>query len=418
VTITSPQYPQWAGFAFCEVLIGLDPHYEQSGNETNLWDSGVWDSDVWGSYFDATWYSLTSQVVSVSIDSGRQNLFDPGTSARASVSLFDPEGLWGLGGSNTALGAMIWIRGGPAGGDGAGFFFGKVTDARGDESLSTPYVTLRADDPLGFALGPDDVLQLPAQSVSARLGAILDRVSWPAEMRDIQTDPTALAPLTFTGSRLDAARGAVWDSGGTLYANGDGVITYRDRSLSQVQPWPPKYEIGTDPGMVAPGELALDEKQSAVRNLISWANADGTLSHQAADASSRARYGWANEIRTDVTLSSSAELAEIVDARLDALAWPVAAVEALQIPIYDDGSAELSAALVGDAVLLYYGGADRFTRLEIVAQVSHRIDAERWDVTLSLFDVATIAGPVAVWGEAAWNMNVWGPAEGRRVEVG
>lgn len=414
---SEPWAAPWSAWANVEVQLGLGPSWEPDPEDTALWDTAVWDVDRWTSIFGVIPFDVTAAVTSVSIDSGRQSLFDPGTSARATVVLFDPSGAFGLASNNSALGAVVFIRASSAGGSQRSLFLGKVVAADGDESLLTPYVTLRADDALGIALAPDDIFSLPFQYASQRMNAILDRASWPPELRDIQPDLTFMAELDVAGSRLDAARNTAWDTGGTLWATGDGVITYRNKTLSDVNPWPPRYVIGTDPGMVAPEGLRLSQAQAQVRNLISWSNRAGTVKAEAADVLSRSRYGWANEVRQDVTLEIQSAITARVTERLDALAWPVSAVGDITVPVIDGGSGELVTAAIGDPVLLYYGGADRFTRLGIVAQVSHRVDPEGWSVRLSMFDAAYLAGPNATWGNASWNLNTWGPAGAREVTV-
>jgi hypothetical protein len=395
----------WAPWAEVAVDLGIVRSWEATGTQ---WGGGAWGVDEWGLGYltPAAWHTITADIESLDIDTGRNGIDDPGDVGTCSLVLFDPTGDYAIGGARSALGDLVRVRVRHMASNRARIvFYGKVTEANAVGSFSEPTTSLKAIDMLGSVLGSDDGTPLPAQSTAERLDELLDRASFPKDLRDLDDDITELAPVDKVGSRLDAARGAVASAvGGSLWAAGDGTIRYRHGTFSlDPSQTDATYHIGTAPGFVCPSVLDLIENVNAVLNVYDWANQAGDVRATAIHTESVRRYGRNASVRTDLLNVRQVEADALVAGELHRTANPVEAIDSCEVPVHDDESAELVLVAIGELVEVAYTGAAPWGGLYLVGAYSHHISPDEWTVHLKAYE-ATVG---ATWGTGAWGVSEW-----------
>jgi hypothetical protein len=396
----------WADFAELVVELGPVGSWTPSGP---LWGVSEWGVGTWGSGYltPAAWSDVTASVIAFDTDTGRNGVSDPGEVGTASLTLYDPDGELGIAGAKERVGNLLRARVKHVSGDTwRGTFYGKVTDASADESLSTPTITLKAVDMLGAVLATDDVDPLAAQSVRERLDELLDRAGFPDTMRRLDADPTRLLTIDKIGNRVDAARGAVASSvGGTLFAVGDGAIRYEHGAQNLDPGTEADYLIGTVAGAVCPSALTLGEASARVINLYDWTSQDrdAPLHTALIEPNSVHRYGRLSSVRSDLLNSVQEELDDLVKSELSRTAWAIEAVESCEVTVGDDASAALVLAQIGELVDFTYTGADPWQAQQLIGKIGHHVSADAWTIELGAYP--PIVG--ALWGVGRWGVSAW-----------
>jgi hypothetical protein len=395
----------WAPWAEVAVDLGIVRSWEATGTQ---WGGGAWGVDEWGLGYltPAAWHTITADIESLDIDTGRNGIDDPGDVGTCSLVLYDPAGDYAIGGARSALGDLVRVRVRHMASDRSRVvFYGKVTEATAVGSFSEPTTSLKAIDMLGSVLGSDDGTPLPAQSTAERLDELLDRASFPNDLRDLDDDITELAPVDKVGSRLDAARGAVASAvGGSLLAAGDGTIRYRHGTFSlDPSQTDAQYHIGTAPGFVCPSVLDLIENVNGVLNVYDWANQAGDVRATATHTESVRRYGRNASVRTDLLNVRQVEADELVNGELKRTANPAELIDSCEVPVHDDESAELVLVAIGELAEFAYTGAAPWSGLYLVGAYSHHISPDEWTVHVKAYG-ATIGG---TWGRAVWGVSEW-----------
>jgi hypothetical protein len=398
----------WHDVAEIAVELGPVVTWVPSGSE---WGGGQWGSAIWGSQYltPAEWHDVTADVLAFECDTGRNGLNDPGEVGTASVTLDDRAGAHGIAGEKSWLGALLRATATCVStGARRVIFLGKIAEDHADESLSTPAISIKAVDILGGVLSTDDTDPLPAQSVRERLDELLDRAGFPMNRRELAADPVALLAVDKAGSRLDAARGAADAStGSTLYADGD-VVVYRHGAAMLDPSEPARFSIGTVAGAVCPTALTLAEQITRVVNVYDWSNSDrdAPIRATASNADSIHKNGRRSSVRTDLLNSRADELGELVRGELARTARPGDAVDSCSITVYDEGSAELVVAGLGDVISFDYSGADPWSSSQMIGSIAHHVGPDEWSI-----DVKAFAPEIgSQWGIARWGVSAWASA--------
>ena len=381
-TVTKP--PAWADFA--ELVVELGSNVVWSGASGALWGRAVWGRDRWTGLLEPDrWRDVTRYVLAFDYDTGRQGLLDPGDVGTATLTLFDPEGDFGIV-AHRSIGALLraWAR--TSGGERL-LFFGKVTEAGYVGDLDAPAVTLRAVDPLGIAFAGETLFTLGPQTVTQRLELLLDDALWPRIWRDIQLDPTGLTITRDPGLRIDEARRAVESAGGILWAEGN-VISYRGRGYTIDPEAPPAISISTDqPGPGAsPSQLGYREQIADTANRVVLQTIEPVLFAEAISPTSIAAKGVHWYRRSDLCTQGQGVLDALAQRILRLRAWPAPRLEPLQVIVHDAESAAATLVRLGDVADVTYTGSAPGRARSIVAGVSHHVSPEEWDVTLRTFN--------------------------------
>jgi len=411
MSTTAPAPAWWEVYAAVTVELGAGFGYTPVGS---LWGTATWGQAEWGAgLVPAEWTDITPAVLSVSVDTGRSGLFDPGEVGRATVTLFDRFGAYGLSG-RPALGALLRVSATLPGAEPIRLFVGRISQAGADHDLLEPKVTIGADDVLAVAFAGTEPQPMPAQTTSERLGWLMAGNLWPGWAQAVETDPTAhLAGSGTPKGRLDTARAAVADAGGTMWADGSGVIHYRTRNYVVADPTPAYYlTTGPDP-YPAPSRLGLLENLDPVVNELAWSNTKqlpdndpGVISATRQDVTSKQRFGLKHSGRDDLTLAAQSDLDERADREMALYSWPRSRVDPVEVFVQSPDSAAVLGAAVGQLVHVTYTGSDPWARAQLVAGYALDVSPDSLSMTLHLSD------PLAVIGEgpSAWGLTRWGEA--------
>jgi hypothetical protein len=415
--MSAPSAPAFfAPWAWLRVELGTGVGWAPTGD---TWGTALWGTATWGSGFEPEWHDVTAATLSFDTDTGRSGIFDPGDVAQASLVLFDPEGSFGIAGTRVATGSLLRAFA-QAGADERPLFLGRVTAAKATGDLVTPTVSVSAIDSLGTALGLDLPIPLPAQTVTERLHYLLDRVSWPERFRDIEDDATALLEVEDAKNLLDSARLAAESAGGTLWATGAGVITYRDRNFGVVSP-DVEMEIGTQGGDVAaPTQCELDEDMSRLANIVNLETAaddPAKLHASIADPRSIARFGPVTLSKSDLVTAVQADLNAIAARLLAAGVDPIERVDPLALEVHDELTARAVLLGIGSLVHVTYTGADPWERYLMLGGIDHKVSPDGWSVGLRCYDALSIGAGSSKWGLGWWGVSVWAESASKSREL-
>ena len=181
---------------------------------------------------------ISDQVGKISIRRGYNLLQDQFQAGTATVRVYDPTGAWNP--QNPAspyYGKLIPLRKMRVTGDGIYLFSGYTTGY---------FYTYPKDQDIGFVdIECSDAFRLfnmanittvtgssAGQTTGARIDDILDTVSWPASMRDINTgDSTVQADPATARTSLNALKNVEFSEQGAVYVSPGGNLVFDERSF-------------------------------------------------------------------------------------------------------------------------------------------------------------------------------------------
>jgi len=184
---------------------------------------------------------LTPDVRSISIKRGRNIMRDQYEAGTATVRVLDPLSYFNP--QNTAspyYGFLTPLRklriSATTGGVGYFLFSGYTIDYKYyyPQGQETAYVDIVCTD--AFRLMQQAAITTVASSTAGqdtgtRIGKILDQVSWPANMRTIDTgDTTCVADPATSRTSLDALKNAEFSEQGAFYINTAGTAVFKSRT--------------------------------------------------------------------------------------------------------------------------------------------------------------------------------------------
>jgi hypothetical protein len=182
--------------------------------------------------------NISSQVGKISIRRGYNLLQDQFQAGTASIRVYDPNGDWNP--QNPAspyFGKLVPLRKMRVTGDGIYLFSGYTTGYN---------YTYPKDQDIGFVdIECSDAFRLfnmanittvtgssAGQTTGARIDDILDTVSWPASMRDINTgDSTVQADPATARTSLNAIKNVEFSEQGAFYVSPGGNAVFDERSF-------------------------------------------------------------------------------------------------------------------------------------------------------------------------------------------
>ena len=181
---------------------------------------------------------ISNQVGKISIRRGYNLLQDQFQAGTATVRVYDPTGAWNP--QNPAspyYGKLVPLRKMRVTGDGIYLFSGYTTGYN---------YTYPKDQDIGFVdIECSDAFRLfnmanittvtgssAGQTTGARIDDILDTVSWPASMRDINTgDSTVQADPATARTSLNALKNVEFSEQGAVYVSPGGNLVFDERSF-------------------------------------------------------------------------------------------------------------------------------------------------------------------------------------------
>jgi len=332
----------------------------------------------------------------VTINRGRTRVLDKFEAGSATVDLIDTTGVFDPD-NGTHAGKILPLRqiriSATYGGTERYLFSGFIEGwtYRYDRGAALARVGLRCVD--GFRLLNLAKLTTVAGSsagdtTGARVGQLLDAVSWPASVRDIDTGLTTVQddPGTERTALAACQRMSATELGGFwITAEGDARFLDRQSAIEALDAATTDFDDdGSDIGYQ---RVAFEIDERVLRNTISVTRAGGSA-QTATDATSITEYFERVESRTGLLMDSDGDAAAQARAILAARKDPELRVEALTIDATEDSAARVAAALDLDffepiTVTRTQPGAGRVTRTLTVQGISHLITPSIWKTTFT-----------------------------------
>jgi hypothetical protein len=405
------------------------------GTTPTGWDAGTWDTDQWDGAASRLstrdvppgLTDVTCQVMSVTLNQGRDvplERFRPGT---ATVTFYDPDGVlspWATADDPTAdtvtrvgMDMVIWCET-P---DGTLRRFTGIVDSikdsfpnAGDEHTvqfdAVDYLSILAS----FTAPPVS----PAVGAGELTGARMHRILLHAGYRGdtaldagtIQVQGTTLQTnaLDELGVTTDAEMGALW-------CNRNGTLVFRDRYAMVTDPAFTTVQAifgdndDIDPTEICYTDITLVSDLSRVRNVVTIGNVGGTPL-TLSDTTSVALYRQRTFSDTSMIFADASDATNLAQQQLDAYAYAVNRIESLTVNVGTLTGDQLTAALETD-LLYQIEVRRRATGFPVDAElqvqgISERVDANNWTITYRTFaaHVVTLAN---VWDQGIWDVSVW-----------
>jgi hypothetical protein len=295
---------------------------------------------------------ISDQVGKISITRGYNLLQDQWQSGTASVRVYDPTGAWNP--QNPAspyYGKLVPLRKIRVSGDGIYLFSGYTTGYNytypKDQDIG--FVDIECVD--GFRLFSMANVSTVAgtsagQTTGARVDDILDAVSWPTSMRDIETgQSTVLADPGTARTSLNAIKNVEFSEQGAFYIapSGNAVFNQRSYIISK---------SGQNPTTFANDGSAIDYKNivfafddKLIINQASMTRTGGTLQYAYNDASIT-KYFPHSINYTDLIVETDAEALNIARTYVATRAETTIRIDAITLDLNTpDYTAGISAAL-------------------------------------------------------------------------
>jgi hypothetical protein len=238
------------------------------------------------------------------------------------------------------------------------------------------------------------------QTTSARVSAALDRLSWPAGLRDIQTGLHTMQTSHLAQSTLEECARAADAEGGAFFCGEDGSAVFRARDwlTTDARSIATQGYLGYDG---TPGPTAFDLayvpswERSRIVNEANFARIGG-LMQNAFDPTSQSLYKIRTRERTDLHNNSDAEVLFLAARTVEAFKDSRARIDAVTFSALDDPDNEdlnrmMWDTKIGDrlSILVAPGTGWSFEKEVHVMGISHEITADDWLVTLRLDDAFT-----------------------------
>lgn len=388
----------------------------------SLWDVALWDdaAAVWAGAPEQV--NLACDVISISINAGRDEPLARFRPASAVVAVSDPDGTlspWITASDPDAFatvrpGITLSIEARHVPSDVTyPVYTGtvmKISDTF--PNFTDHVVTFNCADALQVLAAYDGLEQPPAgagEHGGDRIQRILEMVSWRGD-RVLDVGVPALQETTLAQNALNEA-GLVTDTElGALFVRPDGVMRFLDRNgiagdphYTQVQ-----FTFGeVEPELCYAG-LELLTDADLVRNVISISNTGGTaVTH--ADTRSIGLHGPRTYQRFDLIHQDPAQSDIIADQYLAFFADASRRIESLEL--VPSVNTETIIAALSLQLLWRIQVRRRATGFQVIADlqvqgIEHQISAGEWKTTLKTFSASAVL-EVGRWQVGRWDSALW-----------
>ena len=262
-------------------------------------------------------------------------------------------------------------------------------------------------------------VELPAQTTSARVHAILDAALVTAERRDVTPSSVGLVPAELSGQAADLLGRTADSEGGAIYGDTDGRVTFRPRDWQTYVPGTPvDATIGNvEPADICPSGWVTTFRRADLTTRAIMGRDDGTVA-VVDDHDGQVAYGIEPFERTDLWCDTVDQLARLANRWIAVRSGN--AVPRIQSVAFD--------AARGDVVVDLLAATSPFTpsrwrcrhdddgrlvfdRDMFVTAVAHTVTAgnhgARWTAVVSLDPAAPFAAPGGRWDTAGWDRAIW-----------
>jgi len=231
------------------------------------------------------------------------------------------------------------------------------------------------------------------QLSGARINAILDAISWPSSMRDIDAGQTTMQADPGTArTALAACQTVATSEYGSFYVDASGSFVFQDRALtsSSVAGTPTVF---TDDGSAG---LLYFDAQWVLNDVLVYNQANitrsGGTTQQASDAASIAQYFLHSYTQTDLLMETDAVALNYAQAYVASRASTSVRCDSIVLDLYTpDYDAGIAAALGLDyfdpiTVITTQPGSTTLQKTLQIFGVSMQINPNKWRVQFSTLE--------------------------------
>jgi hypothetical protein len=396
-----------------DVRVEVDTGLE--GATFGVWNTGLWDTATWGAD-DAQWFDITDYVLKVDIAGGAERWGERFRAGSCSIvvdndsGIFTPESgvpnPWHLPFRPGRRIRVVAIPDPTAPLTKAPLFTGEI-EVSDDDYQGAGFAvraTIACTDYMGTWADHNPAALTVAtglQLTSARVGAALDRLSWPSADRDIQTGVHTMLSSFLAQTTLEEAARAADAEGGAFFAGPEGKAYFkaRDWLITDSRSVTVQGYLGYETvpaGAQSAHLLNVDTswERAEIANQVHLARTGGAV-QTVSDATSIDENGTRSYQRMDFELSTDAQvltlanryLARHKDLHLRIVGATIAANEDvdnedLNRLFWDIRYGDRLAVRIAPAV----SGGWEIEREVQVFGIAHSISADDWVVALKLDD--------------------------------
>jgi hypothetical protein len=171
---------------------------------------------------------------------------------------------------------------------------------------------------------------LSSQLSGARVGAVLDLVSWPAADRTIATGLSTVPAVTPSNqSALDHIQSIEHAEGGRFFMSRDGKATFVDRTPDQApQTFTGRTWTDDGSGVMSYRDIAMVFDDQLIVNDARLTRTGGTQ-QVASDTTSKTKYGTRSLVESDIQLSTDNAVSDLAQELVGKYKEPVLRIEGL-----------------------------------------------------------------------------------------
>jgi hypothetical protein len=261
------------------------------------------------------------------------------------------------------------------------------------------------------------------ETVTARLGRILDAAAWPPTYRDVDASGVTLQATTLGAATVDLLGQAAESAGGALFGDLTGRVAFRARDWATYLPGtPPDAVVGNiDPAAVCPATWELSWRRRDVAAVVTMGRADD-VSVTVVDQTAQTVIGPEPFERADLITADVDTLGVLAGRALETRAYTtMPRVEAVTLDAANDPGDGRVVELMATArpetptrlrcQLAARDGRVVFDADMFVTAVDHTItDTGRWSCRLTLDVAAPYAAAGGRWDRSRWDLATWGVA--------
>lgn len=340
---------------------------------------------------------ISNLVQSISTRRGRDRVFEEYSPGVATIRFIDTNGDWNP--SNAAgpyYGDILPMRQVKItttySGTGYGIFTGFIQgwDWEWDYVNSIAYVTIRATDAFRI-LNLANITSVTGAANNdlpgTRISQILDQISWPSTLRNIDPGDVELQNDPGTSrTALNAIQTVEQTELGGFYIDADGYATFHSRSWFSTQATQTATDFDDDGTGITYQELDVAFDDTELSNVVTVTR-DGGSAQTASDATSITTYFTRSYNRSGLMMRTNDQALAQANAILNYRKTPRIRVDSIGLDLVSS-TPRIQAGLgldIGDPIHVHrtMPGNSRLDVLLLVQGVEHNITPERWFTTFT-----------------------------------
>lgn len=257
------------------------------------------------------------------------------------------------------------------------------------------------------------------ETVTTRIGRVLDATNWPAYRRDLAASSVTLLPTSLGGTVTDLVDLAADSAGGAVFGDINGRVAYRARSWQTYAPGAPfDATVGNvDATDVCPSSWDVSFAREDITTQVQIGRHSDAAPLVFNDVEGQTLYGVEPYDRTDLETQSVLVLNSLGQRHLATrghLTAPRISAVTLDAATGDDVVDLLAACDPRTPTRLHCrhdeSGRVVFDRNLFVVGIRHSIGPDGWEARVALDDADAsdyIAAPNPRWGSARWQRALW-----------